>query len=137
MKKTKILVVDDDDGVLIVIKKICPDYEVTTEKSPLKALELIKKEKFDIFIISYQLSHMTGIELLEEIKQECEENQYICIFCTPYGTIHLFKEEICQGLFSFYIEKPFEIDVFKEIVRKATLFLNRKRQFAALQVSNN
>lgn len=137
MEKLRILAVDDEIGVLKVIKKICHNYDIITETAALKAVDMIRKEKFDIFIIDYQLPYLNGIELLEEIKEEYDNNEYVSIFCTAYGTIHLFKEEICKGLFSFFIEKPFEIDVFKEILRKAILHLERKRNYARLQVSNN
>ncbi|MBN2532919.1 MAG: response regulator [Spirochaetales bacterium] len=137
MEKLKILAIDDEIGVLKIIKKICNNYDVTTETTSLRAIEMIKKEKFDIIIVDYQLPCINGIELLEEIKEEYDNSEYVSIFCTAYGTIHLFKEEICKGLFSFFIEKPFEIEVFKEILRKAILHLERKRIYAKLQISNN
>jgi DNA-binding NtrC family response regulator len=119
MEKIKILAVDDETEVLKRIKNTLHDFDVTTESSSLKASELIQKEKFDIFIIDYQMPNIDGIELLEEIQNEYRKHCYIAIFCTAYGTIHLFKEEIMDGLFSFYLEKPYETEDLRYLVNKS------------------
>ena len=129
MEKLKLLIVDDELGVSSVIKKLFNDtFQITIETSAMKALELMKRERFDLFFVSYQLPYVNGIEVLEEIKEEYDNNDYVAIFCTVYGTIHLFKDEICQSLFSFFIEKPFEIEVLKQIMRKAAMHLEQKRK---------
>ena len=127
MNELKILAVDDEEGVLNVIKSVLRNYNIITETSSLKAAELIEQEKFDIYIIDYQMAGLTGIELLEQIKETNKNKEYISIFCTAYGTIHLFKEEMVQGLFTFFIEKPFEITNLKEVVNKAIIKLRNKR----------
>ena len=63
--KLKILAVDDEEYVLNAIKPLCLDHDLEIETLPLKAIERINKEKFDIFIIDYQMPHINGIELLE------------------------------------------------------------------------
>jgi DNA-binding NtrC family response regulator len=127
MGNVKILAVDDETGVLKVIKKIFYEYDVTIETNSLKAVERLKQEKFDIFIVDYQLPNLDGIEILEEIKEIYKNIPYVGIFTTPYGTIHLFKEEIMQNLFSFYLEKPFEIDDLKYIINKSIAQLQNLR----------
>lgn len=128
MENVKILAVDDETGVLNAIKKIFQDYDVTTESNSLKAIERIKQEKFDIFIVDYQMPDLDGIEFLEEIKEIYKDDPYIGIFCAPYGTIHLFKEEIMQNLFSFYLEKPFEIDDLRDIIKQSIIKLRGMRE---------
>jgi DNA-binding NtrC family response regulator len=137
MEKIKILAVDDELGTLNVIKNICRHYDVITETSSLKAAERIRNEKFDIFIIDYQMPHLDGIELLEEIQERYKDSHYVSIFCTPYGTIHLFKDEICNGLFSYFLEKPFEIDIFKEIMKKSIIKLGIMKSAEKQQIHNN
>lgn len=128
MEEVKILAVDDEAGVLKVIKSIFRDYNVTTESDSLKAVERIKQEKFDIFIVDYQMPNLDGIEVLEEIKETYKDDPYVGIFCTPYGSIHLFRDEIMQNLFSFYLEKPFEIDDLKNIIKKSIIKLKKMRE---------
>ena len=128
MEKLKILVVDDEAGVLMVIKGLIQGHDLTMEMSPNEAAKLIQREKFDIFIIDYQLGNgMTGIDLLELIHEEYRENAYVSIFLTAVGTMYLFKEEKAQKLFDFHVEKPFETDDFLKIFNKAVIELGRRR----------
>lgn len=127
MDKLRILAVDDEKHVLDVIGTVCRHHAVTMEISSIKAAEVIKKEEFDIFIIDYQMPGLNGIELLEEIKKEYKDKLYVSILCTAYGTIYLFKEELIRGLFTFFIEKPFEAEEVKKILEKAIVELGRIR----------
>ena len=126
MNKLKILAIDDEQNVLNSIKQFCLDYDVTTETLSLKAIERIGREKFDIIIVDYQMPKLNGIELLEEIKEVFTDRKYVSIFCTAYGTIHLFEEEQNKGLFDFFIEKPFVMDKFKKTLQKAITVLDPK-----------
>ena len=122
-----ILAVDDEAGVLKIIANTFQDYNITTETSSLKALEILEMKKFDIFIVDYQMPQVNGIELLEEIKRIYYDKQYVSILATAYGTIHLFKSEFVQGLFRYYIEKPFNIDFLKDTIKRAITTLERIR----------
>ena len=103
------------------IKNICQEYDVTTVTSSLKAVEIMKYEKFDIFIVDYQMPGMNGIELLKKIRELYEVDSYIPIFCTAYGTMDLFRKEQYDMLFHYFIEKPIELDLVKKVLRKAIL----------------
>lgn len=137
MKKMKILAVDDEESVLNVIKNTFPGHTIIAETSSLKATEILKKEKFDIFIIDYQIPDINGIELLGKIREVYKGRQYVGILCTAYGTIHLFKEELVQGLFSFFIEKPFDIAALKETVNKAIIKLGKMQSSAEQQADSS
>ena len=69
---------------------------------------------------------LNGIELLEEIKEVYRNEPYVGILCTAYGTMHLFKEEFRQNLFSFFIEKPFDGNCFCETVQEAVIRLGKQ-----------
>ncbi|MBN2440373.1 MAG: response regulator [Spirochaetales bacterium] len=137
MDKIKILAVDDEPGVLNVIKNVCRNYEIITETSALRAVERIRNEKFDIFIIDYQMPVIDGIELLEEIQEKNADSYYVSIFSTAYGTIHLFKDELCNGLFSYFIEKPFETDILREIMKKSIIKLGIMKSHHLQKIHNN
>jgi CheY-like chemotaxis protein len=128
MDKVKILVVDDEEYVLQMIECVCRHYSITLETSPLKALECIKEELFDIFIIDYQMPGMTGIELLEEIRKEYKNRPYVAVLSTAYGTISLFREELIRGLFFFFLEKPFKPESVKQVLHKAVAGLKKIKE---------
>ena len=127
MDTLKILAVDDEEKVLTIIKTFCKNYDITTEQSPFKASERIEQEKFDIFIIDYQMPQINGIELLEQLKEIYDKKKYnyVSIFCTAYGTLHLFKDSFVAGVFDFFLEKPFEDNDFKNVFNIAVEKLNK------------
>lgn len=127
-KRIRILAVDDDVNALKVIASLFKEYDVITEANSLNAAELIRKEKFDIFIIDYQMPNLDGIELLEEINKVYRNIPYVGILCTAYGTTHIFKEEFNQNLFSFFMEKPFNIDSFINVIERAVISITRMRE---------
>ena len=137
MNKTKILAVDDEAGVLNIIAHVFREYNIIVETSSLKALEIVESKKFDIFIIDYQMPQVNGIEFLEEIKRLYSGEHYVSILCTAYGTIHLFKPEFVQGLFRYYIEKPFNIDVLKDTVKRAIVTFERIQSSEEYRVINS
>lgn len=133
MKNIKILAVDDDNTVLDKIKIMCPDFNITTESHPLVALERLRREKFDIFIIDYQMPVLNGIELLEEIKKLYTPWIYIALLSTAFGTTYLFKEEKEENLFSYFIEKPITETHLKKVMEKSIEMLDKKKELRWLR----
>lgn len=130
MEKFKILVVDDEMEVLSIIKNALCIHDITITISSFEAAKLIEKESFDIYIIDYQMPCLNGVELLEEIKEEYEDKPHVCILLTACGTIFLFKQEFAEGLFDFFVEKPFEIDTLQAILSRAIAKLKSMRDIA-------
>ena len=65
-----ILIVDDIRINLFLLKELLSEeYLVTTTISPLKALEYLKQNHFDLIISDYMMPEMNGIELLKKIKE--------------------------------------------------------------------
>ena len=127
MEKVKILAVDDETGVLNVIKTILRHYDLTTIASSYEAADLIKQNKYDVFIVDYQMPGLDGIEIFKLIRAENEQKKHVNIFLTASGTLYLFKNEILDGLFDFVIEKPFETNDFKKVFDKAIIKLGKMR----------
>ena len=72
MQKTKILVVDDEKNIREVIKEyaLLEGYEITEADNGIKALELLRKEKFDLMILDIMMPLMDGFALLGNIPKE-------------------------------------------------------------------
>jgi DNA-binding NtrC family response regulator len=81
---SSILVVDDENSILESLKFLLGDkYAVTTCDSGYKALEVIKKENFDIVISDVQLGDINGNEVLQKVKERCKETEVIMISAYP------------------------------------------------------
>ena len=122
----KILVVYDD----IIIRKILFDllkkerYYVELASSAEDALEKIKETAFDLIISDIKMSGMDGFKLLEKIRTMNVDSAVL--FITGYGSVSDAVEAIKLGVVD-YIEKPFDIGQFKNLVSQILneLYLQR------------
>ena len=67
-EKQKILLIDDDEGIRSEIGGMLEDfgYQVKTAEDGNKALELIKKEDFHVYITDIKMPDKDGIALLKD-----------------------------------------------------------------------
>ena len=72
MQKNRILIVDDEDNIREVIKEyaLMEEYEIKEAESGIKALELLKEEKFDLMVLDIMMPLMDGFTLLNSIPKE-------------------------------------------------------------------
>jgi len=103
----KILIVDDEKDMLLLLQRIISDetdYELQTDTSPFRALELFKGDHFDLVITDLKMPKMDGIRLLEEVKKIRPKASVVIL--TAFATIDTAVEAIQKGAFD-YITKPF------------------------------
>lgn len=68
--KYKILIVDDETAYLRFLGRLFRrDYQVTGVETGEEAIELLKSETFDLFILDYTLPQLTGVELCRCIRE--------------------------------------------------------------------
>jgi DNA-binding response OmpR family regulator len=72
--KKRILVVDDDRGILRTFKGILEKagYVVDTVETGREALEKIEKQKFSLLLIDVKLPDMDGTEILRRMVNDSE-----------------------------------------------------------------
>lgn len=118
MNSAKILVVDDERIVCAGCEKILDEagYRVKTTLSARKALDMLKEEPFDIVITDIKMPELSGIELLEIIRNEHPEITVIVI--TGYSTVETAVEAMKLGAFD-YLPKPFTSDQVTLVVKRA------------------
>jgi two-component system response regulator GlrR len=103
----KILVVDDDENLLELIKLRLESahYEVATAIDEVEAINKVKSQSFDLSIVDLQLVHQDGISLMEELHLVIPELPVIIL--TAYGSIESAVESMKRGAYS-YLTKPFD-----------------------------
>jgi len=114
----KILVVDDDDNFLklIKIRLELSGYEVVTALNEDEAVIRIKEETFDLAVIDLRLVHQDGISLMEEIHSI---NPYMpIIILTAHGSIESAVEAMRKGAYTF-LNKPYDPDELLMQIEKA------------------
>ncbi len=115
---TKILVVDDDEGMreFLDIMLTREGYDVATAPGASKALSQCKKEKFDLILTDLKMPKVDGIEFLKSVKEI--NNETIVILITAYASPETAVSAMKEGAYD-YVEKGFHIDDIKTIVSSA------------------
>jgi two-component system response regulator QseB len=110
VKKKRLLLVDDDEGVLVTTKKIfeLADYNVEAVETGRKCLEALEKGDFDVIILDIMLGDINGLEVLRMIKR-LQPNLPVIIMSVYYDqdaqTQQIIAEE-ADGC----IKKPFKME---------------------------
>ena len=120
MEKNKgnILIVEDEKNMREVLRILLEgeNYAVTSASNGLEGLSYIGKDIFDLIITDMKMPRVDGFELLKKIKEISPDT--IVIMITAFGTTETAIEAMKLGAYD-YINKPFNIDEIRLIVKKA------------------
>jgi len=109
MEKGYILVVDDEEDLLVSFKEILEEegYKVDIESNPVKAVEMVKNNDYDLIISDLKMPGLTGNEFLKEIRKYNDFVSFIIL--TAYGTVDTAVECMRNGAYD-YISKPVDFN---------------------------
>jgi diguanylate cyclase (GGDEF)-like protein len=127
-RPNRILVVDDEDIVRVLLKEILVEqgYDVTEAADGNQALELLGKKGFDLIITDMVMPGMNGVELLQAAFRI--DPTYQVIMITGYPSVENAVRLVNLGA-ADYIVKPFNVDLIKITVAK-TLELKKVKSAA-------
>ena len=117
--KANILVVDDNDMNLTVIKELLKQSEICldTVLSGKECLEISKKKKYDLIFMDHMMPKMDGVETLHMLKMEKDNpNADTAVIMLTANAITGMKEQYIEEGFKDYISKPVEIDKLEKIL---------------------
>ncbi len=119
---TRVLVVDDDKSVLRMIEyglqKLGSEYQISLAKDMDGAMRLIEQNQFDLIITDYMMPGLTGVDLARVVHRLSPDTQIVLM--TAYGTDKLRYTTTHVG-FDGYIDKPFDIEKIRDIIRDAKI----------------
>ena len=114
-----VLIVDDERGMRDFLKILLEKegHKVITASRGKKALEILESKVVDLVISDIRMPEISGIELLETIKEKTPDLPVIMItaFASPDDAVQAMK----NGAFD-YISKPFNVDEIISVIRSAT-----------------
>jgi len=124
-----ILVVDDDDGIRLLVKKYLNEnnFLVTTANSAEDAFEKIQVIKFDLIVLDIMMPGKNGLEFIEDNKKKLDTP---IILLTAKGG----PKERIEGLemgADDYLPKPFEP---KELILRIRNIINKIKNDAQKKV---
>src|SRR6267378_2741333 len=117
MEPAKILVVDDERSILVLLKEALSQwgYHVTTAASATEALGVLKSELFDALITDIRMPDMSGLELLREVKKQDESIEVVMM--TGYPTIASAVQALKEGAYD-YLSKPLILDELRHLMSR-------------------
>lgn len=118
MPEEKILIVDDNENILEVVRMRLESvgYEVSTAANARDALDLVKDAPFDLVITDLKMTERNGIQLMEDVQLVNPEIPVIIL--TAHGSIENAVEAMRKGAYS-YLTKPFNDNDLALHVKKA------------------
>ena len=105
--KARVLVADDDKAIREVYSKILrkAGYEVSLATDGLEAIDIVRREHFDVAVVDIKMPRADGIEALKHIKQIDKDIEIILVtgFAALDTAIDAVKGDACD-----YLTKPLE-----------------------------
>lgn len=121
----KLLICDDEAGLRTVIKRyaVFEGHEVFEASNGMEAVELCRKETFDIIIMDVMMPEMDGFTAVKEIRKSSDTPVLMLSARTEeYDKIYGFEAGVDD-----YVNKPFSS---KEIMLRIQAILRRKTKAA-------
>jgi len=115
---SKVLIVDDEKSMRITLSEFLKkeDYEVDSAPDAFTALQMMAMSQYDIIITDIIMPRISGIELLEKIREKSETVQIIIMTGEP--TVETAVKAVQSGA-NDYLTKPINKDAFLRTVRHA------------------
>src|SRR3972149_12260473 len=130
--KNKVLIVDDDEAILWVLRRMFEDKKIAISeaRNGKTALDMLKTQEFSIAIMDIRMPEKDGLDVLQEVREI--GLQIPIIIMTAQGTMKNAIEAMKRGAFD-YITKPFDIGEIELIVDKAIEHKNLKEEVSSLK----
>ena len=114
----KVLLVDDEKGFANILTKRLSkrNMDVTPVYTGIEAVQIIRKQDFDVAVLDLKMEDMDGIEVLKIFKKAYPEMAVIML--TGHGSEQAAREGIEFGAFD-YLTKPCELEDLIEKIHEA------------------
>ncbi len=134
--KPKILLVDDDNLVVISLKKVLIKlgYDVDVCMDGAKVEESVTLQSPDIVLLDIYLTTHNGLDILKILQQKFFHIPVIMI--TAYADVKIAVEAMKLGAFDFLL-KPIEIDQLAIVLEKCVKILRLQLEVNELQAMLN
>ncbi|MDD5693427.1 MAG: response regulator [Patescibacteria group bacterium] len=116
--KVKILVVDDNKSVCSIYQSMLNSqgYEAETAVDGQTALDLMKKESFDLLLLDIMMPQMDGLHILDIIKSNSDFRDVKVIMLTALSDDHIKVDAEKFGACDFIVKSESDMnDVLKKI----------------------
>lgn len=120
----RLLIVDDEVGFVNILAKRLSrrNMEVASAYTGTEAIQILRKQDFDVAVLDLKMEEMDGIEVLKIFKKM--DPKMVVIMLTGHGSEQAAREGIEFGAFD-YLTKPCELEELLAKIREAYQERNR------------
>ena len=125
MEKKRILIVDDEKAVRILLVEVLKlhDYKIDVVENGVEAISHIDRRSYDLIITDYMMPKMDGLELIRRIRSKYPSTPILVV--TGNGPIH----DLLKSGATACIMKPFNILELRNMVK---IILNKESEETGL-----
>ncbi|HEY0658705.1 MAG TPA: response regulator, partial [Pyrinomonadaceae bacterium] len=115
---SNLLIVDDEQSYrqLLTLVFEGDGHQIRTAMNGREALSMLQDEPADVIISDVKMPDMDGIELLRAVREFLPDTGVVLM--TAFASVETAREAFKLGADDF-IQKPFDVDELKIIVKKA------------------
>lgn len=118
MKQRRVLVVDDEAGILHATERILgPRTELRSCRRPLEALDVAAEFRPELALLDVRMPEMDGFDLLARLKEAHPDLDVILMTGSVNETDAKLARAIREKAF-FFLQKPFEREVLITLVER-------------------
>jgi CheY-like chemotaxis protein len=122
MVKKKILLVDDEKNLRILVKEVLSEggYTVRTVASGVECLKKLKTFRPDLIIMDMMMPKMSGYDTIKEIRKDPKNDDIRIVVLTVSKVAEAAKFQLSKYNVSDYINKPFDNE---ELIKRLKKFI--------------
>ena len=118
MPRNRILIVDDEPDVALVLKLglEANGFVVETYNDPLKALSDFRANSYDLLLLDIKMPKMNGFELYSNLQQ-IDHNVKICFITAFELYFDEFRNMFPKLKVECFVHKPVSIDTLAKVIK--------------------
>jgi len=129
----RILLVDDDDTLRQTLAEVLArHYQVDQAAGVAEALDLARHANYALALLDLRLPDGDGLELLGRLQEI--DDQLLAVVMTAYPEVRTAVSALKAGAYD-YLNKPFDLDDLRSLVRRALETRNLRDEVARLRAA--
>ncbi|HEY8464630.1 MAG TPA: response regulator [Bacillota bacterium] len=131
----KILAIDDNEDILYTLQAIgeTAKFNIVTVNDGFKALDLLKKSKFDLIMVDYYMPNINGLTLVKKIREISKSIPILVL--TVDESINLAQKFLDCGATDFAVKPIRTADLISRVKLHLKLSQNKRGdQFQDLEI---
>ena len=126
----RVLIVDDNADLVAALRAVLKQFDVVTASNGAQALDIAKREGFDVAIVDVKLPDASGVDLIKPLRETTRFSEVVLI--TGFASVDAAIGALRSGAFAFVL-KSFRPEELISTVAQALTKVQLKREREELE----